>query len=93
MTPSDPMPDWSQMPDEGPLIFRMTMRADAVQAGFSMGFDYVGYLLQGSVALDDNVSVAAGEFFCLSADQTCSLTAGEQGAEWLVFASQSRHPT
>ena len=58
-----------------------------------MGFDYVGYLLQGSVALDDNASVAAGEFFCLSADQTCSLTAGEQGAEWVVFASQSRHPT
>lgn len=93
VTPSDPMPDWSQMPDEGPLIFRMAMRADAMQIGFSMGFDYVGYLLQGSVALDDSVSVVAGEFFCVNADQTHSLTAGEQGAEWLVFASQSRHPT
>ena len=93
VTPSDPMPDWSQMPDEGPLIFRMAMRADAMQIGFSMGFDYVGYLLQGSVALDDSVSVVAGEFFCVNTDQTHSLTAGQQGAEWLVFASQSRHPT
>ena len=88
VTPSDPMPAWSQMPDEGPLIFRVTMRADAMQIGFSMGFDYVGYLLQGSVALDDSVSVVAGEFFCVNADQTHSLIAGEQGAEWLVFASQ-----
>ena len=93
VTPSDPLPEWSQMPDEGPLIFHMKMRANDVQTGFSMGFDYVGYLLQGSLALDDDVSASAGEFLCVSADQTHSLTAGEQGAEWLVFASQSRHPT
>ena len=37
-----------RMPDEGPLIFRVSMGADEERATFSHGFDCVWYLLDGA---------------------------------------------
>ena len=64
------------MPDEGPLIFRMTYeRADAVQTGFSQWASITsGYLLHGAVLTlsDDVPRWRSGEFFC--ADCRCEPT-------------------
>ena len=88
--PSDPLPSWDQMPDEGPLIFRVSMGADEEQAAFSAGFDCVWYLLGGALEVNGVTTVSSGEFFCADTDARYSLRAGAEGAHWLLFASRSR---
>jgi redox-sensitive bicupin YhaK (pirin superfamily) len=88
--PTDAQPSWDQMPDEGPLIFRVSMGADEEQAAFSPGFDCVWYLLGGALEVNGGTTVSSGEFFCADADARYSLRAGAEGAHWLLFASQSR---
>jgi redox-sensitive bicupin YhaK (pirin superfamily) len=77
------------MPDEGPLIFRVSMGADEEQAAFSPGFDCVWYLLGGALEVNGGTTVSSGEFFCADADTRYSLRAGAEGAHWLLFASRS----
>ena len=93
VSPTDALPGWDQMPDEGPLIFRVSMGADEEQAAFSPGFDCVWYLLDGAVEVNRDTHVASGEFFCADADASYSLRTGAEGAHWLLFASRSRQPT
>jgi len=88
--PGEPCPDWDAMPDEGPLIFRMALASDAQSADVSIPFDAVWYVRSGTIEMVGEVTVNEGEFFCVSADQSFSLKAGSQGAEWLVFSSRSR---
>ena len=88
--PSEALPSWDQMPDEGPLIFRVSMGADEEQAAFSPGFDCVWYLLGGGLEVNGGNTVSSGEFFCADADARYSMRAGAEGAHWLLFASRSR---
>ena len=88
--PSDALPSWDQMPDEGPLIFRVSMGADEEQAAFSPGFDCVWYVLDGAVLIDNETRVLAGEFFCASGGASYALATGDHSANWLVFASSSQ---
>lgn len=88
--PSDALPSWDQMPDEGPLIFRVSMGADVAQAAFSPGFDCVWYVLDGAVLIDNETRVLAGEFFCASGGASYALATGDHSANWLVFASSSQ---
>ena len=88
--PSDALPSWDQMPDEGPLIFRVSMGADEEQAAFSPGFDCVWYVLDGAVLIDNKTRVLAGEFFCASGGASYALATGDHSANWLVFASSSQ---
>ena len=88
--PSDALPSWDQMPDEGPLIFRVSMGADEEQAAFSPGFDCVWYVLDGAVLIDNETRVLAGEFFCASGGASYSVATGDHSANWLVFASSSQ---
>jgi len=92
VTPDGLCPDWDAMPDEGPLIFRMALASDAVASGVSIPFDAVWYLRSGTIEIEGEVTVGEGEFFCASPDQRYSLKAGPEGAEWLVFSSQSLQP-
>ena len=92
ISPANTLPGWDQMPDEGPLIFRVSMDADEEQAAFCPGFDCVWFLLEGAVEVNDTTTVASGEFFCLDADVNCSLRASTEGAHWLVFSSRSLKP-
>ena len=87
--PTDALPSWDQMPDEGPLIFRVSMGADEEQAAFSPGFDCVWYVLDGAVLIDNETRVLAGEFFCASGGASYALATGDHSANWLVFASSS----
>ena len=88
--PSDALPSWDQMPDEGPLIFRVSMGADEEQAAFSPGFDCVWYVLDGAVLIDNETRVLAGEFFCASGGASYALATEDHSANWLVFASSSQ---
>ena len=88
--PSDALPSWDQMPDEGPLIFRVSMGADEEHAAFSPEFDCVWYVLDGAVLIDNETRVLAGEFFCASGAASYALATGDHSANWLVFASSSR---
>ena len=88
--PSDALPSWDQMSDEGPLIFRVSMDADEEQAAFSPGFDCVWYVLDGAVLIDNETRVLAGEFFCASGGASYALATGDHSANWLVFASSSQ---
>ena len=88
--PTDALPSWDQMPDEGPLIFRVSMGADEEQAAFSPGFDCVWYVLDGAVLIDNETRVLAGEFFCASGGASYALATGDHSANWLVFASSSQ---
>ena len=88
--PSDALPSWDQMPDEGPLIFRVSMGADEAHAAFSPGFDCVWYVLDGAVLIDNETRVLAGEFFCASGGASYALATGDHSANWLVFASSSQ---
>ena len=88
--PSDALPSWDQMPDEGPLIFRVSMGADEEHAAFSPGFDCVWYVLDGAVLIDNETRVLAGEFFCASGGASYALATGDHSANWLVFASSSQ---
>ena len=90
--PDDALPGWDQMPDEGPLIFRVNMNPSDEQAGFCPGFDCVWYLLDGSVLVNGDTAVARGEFFCADADESFSLNASAQGAQWMVFSNRSLQP-
>jgi hypothetical protein len=72
------------------LIFRMALASDAQSADVSIPFDAVWYVRSGTIEILGEVTVNEGEFFCVSADQSFSLKAGSQGAEWLVFSSRSR---
>jgi redox-sensitive bicupin YhaK (pirin superfamily) len=92
VSPADELPGWDQMPDEGPLIFRVSMDADEAQAAFCPGFDCVWYLLDGAVEVNGDNTVASGEFFCAEADASYSLKASLEGAHWLVFSSRSLQP-
>ena len=88
--PSDALPSWDQMPDDGPLIFRVSMGADEEQAAFSPGFDCVWYVLDGAVLIDNETRVLAGEFFCASGGASYALATEDHSANWLVFASSSQ---
>ena len=88
--PSDALPSWDQMPDEGPLIFRVSMGADEEHAAFSPGFDCVWYVLDGAVLIDNETRVLAGEFFCASGGASYALATEDHSANWLVFASSSQ---
>ena len=91
-SPADALPGWDQMPDEGPLIFRMNMGASEQHAAFAPGFDSVWYVLDGAVLIDNETRVMAGEFFCASGAASYSLASGDHTADWLVFASSSQRP-
>jgi hypothetical protein len=80
------------MPDEGPLIFRMALASDAVSSDVSIPFEGVWYVRSGTIEIEGEVTVGEGEFLCVSPDQRYSLKAGPEGAEWLVFSSQSLQP-
>ena len=90
VSPTDALPGWDQMPDEGPLIFRVSMVADEEQAAFSPGFDCVWYVLDGAVLIDNETRALAGEFFCASGGASYALATGDHSANWLVFASSSQ---
>lgn len=92
VSPADALPGWDQMPDEGPLIFRVSMDADEAQAAFCPGFDCVWFVLEGAVEVNGTTAVASGEFFCVDADVNYSLKANNEGAHWLVFSSRSQQP-
>ena len=92
VSPADVLPGWDQMPDEGPLIFRVNMDADDADEAFSPGFDCVLYLLDGAVEVNGDATVGSGEFFCAEADASYSLKASAEGAHWLVFSSRSLQP-
>ncbi len=92
VSPGEALPDWEQMPDEGPLIFRVRLNPDSEHEAFSCDFDCVWYLLEGSVEVGAETTVSAGEFFCASMNEAYSLRAGSKGAEWLVFSSRSLQP-
>jgi redox-sensitive bicupin YhaK (pirin superfamily) len=92
VSPADALPGWDQMPDEGPLIFRVSMDAGEDQAAFCPGFDSVWFVLEGTVKVNGTITVASGEFFCAGADVSCSLKASNEGAHWLVFSSRSQQP-
>ena len=66
------------------------MSVDEEQAGFSLGFDCVWYLLDGALDVNGDTTVASGEFFCADADVNYSLKASSEGAHWLVFSSRSQ---
>jgi redox-sensitive bicupin YhaK (pirin superfamily) len=74
--PSDALPSWDQMPDEGPLIFRVSMGADEQQAAFSPGFDCVWYLLGGALEVNGGTTG-----FCSPAGAASQPT--PRGAVWL----------
>jgi len=93
VNPAAALPSWDQMPDDGPLIFRVSMGADEEQAEFSPGFECVWYLLDGAVEVNRDTNVSSGEFFCADADASYSLRTGVEGAHWLLFASRGRQPT
>lgn len=92
VSPDDELPGWESMPDEGPLIFRMEMSADARFEAFNPGFDCVWYVLAGVLEVGDGNRVGVGEFFCAQASAGYALTAGPEGAQWLVFSSGSLQP-
>ena len=92
VSPAEALPGWDHMPDEGPLIFRVSMDADEAQAAFCPGFDCVWFVLEGAVEVNGTSAVASGEFFCVDADVNYSLKASNEGAHWLVFSSRSQHP-
>ena len=92
VSPGEALPDWEQMPDEGPLIFRVRLNPGFEHEAFSCDFDCVWYLLEGSVEVGAETTVSAGEFFCASMNEAYSLRAGSKGAEWLVFSSRSLQP-
>ena len=92
VSPADALPGWEHMPDEGPLIFRVTMSVGEEQPAFVPGFDCVWYLLDGAVEVNDGNTVASGEFFCADADSSYSLKASAEGAHWLLFSSRSLQP-
>ena len=80
------------MPDQGPLIFRVSMNADEEQAAFCPGFDCVWFVLEGALEVNATTKVAGGEFFFADADVNYSLKASTEGAHWLVFSSFSLQP-
>jgi redox-sensitive bicupin YhaK (pirin superfamily) len=90
--PGESCPGWDAMPDEGPLIFRMALAADAHSSDVSVPFYAVWYVRSGSIEIVGEATVGEGEFYCVSPDHSYSLTAGPEGAEWLVFSSQSLQP-
>ena len=92
VSPADALPGWDQMPDQGPLIFRISMDGDEEQAAFGPGFDCVWFVLEGAVEVNATTTVAGGEFFCVDADVNYSLRASAEGAHWLVFSSRSLQP-
>ena len=92
VSPADALPGWDQMPDQGSLIFRVSMNADEEQAAFCTGFDCVWFLLEGAVEVNATTTVAGGEFFCVDGDVNYSLKASTEGVHWLVFSSRSLQP-
>jgi hypothetical protein len=92
VTPGESCPDWDAMPDEGPLIFRMALASDAHSSDVFVPFDAVWYVRSGSMEIVGEATVGEGEFYCVSPDQSYSLAAGPEGAEWLVFSSRSLQP-
>ena len=93
--PSDALPSWDQMPDEGPLIFRVSMGADEAQAAFSPGFDCVWYVLDGfsapsAIDRQRDPCVGRGIFLCCASGvhhMNPSLP-DDHSANWLVFFSE-----
>jgi len=88
----EPIPDWEAMPDEGPLIFKVAMGSEDPQQSFTLGFDSVWYVFSGALDIEGHAQVSAGEFFCASADEAYTLSAGDAETEWLVFSSRSLQP-
>ena len=92
VSPADALPGWDQMPDEGPLIFRVSMDAGEEHAAFCPGFDCVWFVREGAVEVNGTSTVDSGEFFCSDAEANYSLKASTKGACWLVFCSRSLQP-
>jgi redox-sensitive bicupin YhaK (pirin superfamily) len=88
----DKLPDWDAMPDEGPLIFRVSLSAGESHPSFSPGFDSVWYVVSGALDVEGQAQVAAGEFYCASMDETYSLNAHDLETELLVFSNRSLQP-
>jgi len=88
----EPVPDWEAMPDEGPLIFKMTLGAEGARDAFALGFDSVWYVLSGALDIEGHAHVSVGEFFCASSDEAYVLNASDPQTEWLVFSSRSLQP-
>jgi mannose-6-phosphate isomerase-like protein (cupin superfamily) len=89
---SDPIPDWASMPDEGPLIFKVTMGSEDSQHAFTPSFDSVWYVLSGGLDIEGHGRVAAGEFFCAPANDAHPINSSDSQTEWLVFCSRSLQP-
>ena len=85
----DALPGPADMPDEGPLIFRMRLDAGEVLETFSPGFESVWYVLDGEMTVNDDVTLSTGEFYCATNGSPPALSAGDNGVHWLVFCTQS----
>lgn len=88
--PGQRVPTHADMPDEGPLVFRLQLGANAPLAPVAFPFPWMLYLTQGELRVDGLGSVAAGEFYWSLAGESPALGAGAEGASGIVISTEER---
>ncbi len=87
--PGQAVPGRAEMPDEGPLVFRLQLQPDTLPADVMFPFPWMCFLTEGRLEVDGIGSVAAGEFYWARAGVSQRMSAGPEGAVGVVISTEA----
>lgn len=88
--PGLPVPTHADMPDEGPLVFRLRVGEEPAPVPVAFPFPWMLFLTRGELGIPGLGRIAAGEFYWSRAGAGGALTAGPGGAEGIVICTEER---
>ena len=87
--PGGVVPTREEMPDEGPLVFRLDLPPGTPAVEVSFPFPWMCFLTGGSLRVEDIGSVSAGDFYWAGAGVGRWLSPGPEGATGVVISTEA----
>lgn len=88
--PGQRTPTHADMPDEGPLVFRLRLGAAAAAAPVAFPFPWMLFITQGELRVDGVGAIGPGEFYWARAGVSATFSAGAEGACGVVISTEER---
>lgn len=87
--PGQAVPSRADMPDEGPLVFRLQLNPTTAPAEIAFPFPWMCFVTAGHLDVDGVGRVGAGEFYWARAGVGRLMAAGPTGASGVVISTEA----
>jgi len=89
MRPEEDAPTSASMPDEGPVMFKLTLNKSNESREVCLPYRSLWFVREGEIAVDDSDTIGAGLFFCAESEQPYRVRINEDASEVLIFGTSA----